>query len=381
MIGVALRDAAISSALLCGDFSSFYVPGVIIRDGQASRLYDLNLQRELTNKFWPSFNGNFYITAYPPFFYAILTPLSYLSPQTARHLFSLLMLALFVAAVTLTLRPFPELRKLRFSIALFSLCCLPTLAGILGGQNTALSMFLVSAMVAGFHRGDKTGLFWSGVAASCWLFKPQYGLIALFLGIPLGGLPFILGAGITGVALHLIASAVLGWNWLTIWFDAAMSFNNINYGLNAENSASLVGTAKAVADFLSLSETARLIVLAVVVSASGLFLIKLFLLNLRASRESRPLTALALLIGPAAILFSPQSLFYDLGVSLLPALLILGFQNDRTFTSWCIFSIALSLLSIYRHSLPVPLFLIGSLVCFAISWNFARRTLCSAQNL
>src|SRR5688572_15451523 len=61
------HDAEEKSLLKRGDFPGFYAPAVIVARGRYGWLYDPALQRAVENEFWPSFEGEFYMSVYPPY--------------------------------------------------------------------------------------------------------------------------------------------------------------------------------------------------------------------------------------------------------------------------------------------------------------------------
>lgn len=108
------------SALFRGDFQAFYAAAEIVWSGRGQELYDYALQREIQNRHWSDFEGQFYIYAYPPFFALALAPLAVLPPLAAKMLVSGILLACLIGALLLMRETSPFVQR-HFVFVLFCL--------------------------------------------------------------------------------------------------------------------------------------------------------------------------------------------------------------------------------------------------------------------
>ncbi|MCC6953166.1 MAG: DUF2029 domain-containing protein, partial [Deltaproteobacteria bacterium] len=321
---VALTDRARSSMLLRGDFPGFYAPAVILANGQNDRLYDLELQREVENRYWPRDEGQFFISAYPPFVARVLQPLSLLTPDTAKFTATALLFLCYVSAIVVAGWSDLTLRTRRSPELLYCLLLAPVAVGVLAAQNTAVSLLLICVALDQLRRPGVRHELVAGAALALWLFKPQFGLPSLFLvgicarrwGVLIGAIPI--------VAMYwLIGASVLGPNWLAEWVSAARSFGDANFGVNGHQMVSCIGGFHALAPFLDVSvENARTVGGGVALCLFGAYALRLWV-----SRDR--VTEHLVLLGPVVAICTPQTLFYDLGFC-LPAFLSALPQDARS---------------------------------------------------
>ncbi len=291
------------SIITQGDFPAFYSAAKILASDTPSSLYNEQAQAEIQNTFWPDLQGAFSSFAYPPYFAAALSPLAVLDPLPAQLLWLLLQSGFFLCGMALLSRarvtPFTFL-----DLAALNILFLPTFIGIFGGQTLGLSLCLFSALI---YAIAKERFFLAGVVAGLALFKPQYGIIfscaALIVGGASAGLALLLTAAFLGAVTYIGAGA----NAVGVWIDAAQNFAIKDYAANAQQMVSFPS-------FLGGSFFAQCL------GACAALLYFLFLFLRRHEWEGR--VHGILLLGPIAVLFSPQASFYDLGLAFLPLTLI-----------------------------------------------------------
>lgn len=363
------NDPHRSSMLRAGDFPGFYAPAVIIARGQTSRLYDPVLQRHIENEFWPEFfKGNYYMSVYPPYTMALLSPLGYLGPQAARNVFSILLLGAFVLSLFLLARHCRWSRRQAFIVAVLLLALAPLFYALIGGQNTAFSMLLYSGML--FFSGaiqDKASRryeFLTGLCAGLWLFKPQFGVFACAVVLFSLRPAMILGAALSGIAYYFLGALLLGFDWPQEWLSVLSWFSAENYLANQHNQISLAGFLEALARTCGFPAVSGLMGWGI---SALLFL--LYLAHFGGKNGSDRWRAGLLLFGPVLVLLSPQTLFYDLGIAFVSVLVSLNLCHRRQVV-WLLSVIPpLWLLVLYREVLSQPVLFVVSLACLTIVWR------------
>jgi len=345
------------SAFKRGDFPAFYAAAEIVWTGRGSELYEYNLQRDLENLYWPEFEGDFFIFAYPPFFALLISPLASLPPFTAKAVASALLLVFLLAAVFLARKATPFFdRHLAFSL-LYLLTLVPLGASIIGVQNTALSILCFTLFYSAVpsQRPVLTGL-----SASLLLYKPQFGLLLFFYLVGRVRRQELIGWGIGAFLLYLLGVPVLGISWPWIWLQEAAQFGDINFTINNQNMISLAGVMYW--GFTHwLDDGARGLPWAYAVSA---ILLLLSVHYIRARHER-------LVLVPYLVLFlAPQALFYDLGLAVFIFMQAMRPYRTKDFLLlgglWLYSAVAMGL----RDDIAFPLFTLPLLIMF---WIHARR--------
>lgn len=365
----ALRDHDSVSLLKRGDFPAFYSAAVIVSRGWSSQLYDADLQHQLQNFFWPSLAGEFYSYAYPPFVAALLAPLARFSPLAAKALFTGAMFVLFLGSFFLTSRIIPRLKDSLFPSFVYFLCFAPVLSGLAGGQNIALSLFLYTAAIYSLNRWNKQGEFLAGFCLGLWCFKPHYGACALLFVFLSGHFRILAGAIVPIVFYYTIAWTVSGLNWPFSWLEAAKLFADLDFQANQHQMVSIIGVSRATAEFLRANPhipgffPILGIVLTVILFAFAGF--RFWRLRSIPDNDQRN-TALIdafFLLGPTIVLISPHTLYYDLGICLIPVVRFISLDSDRRVNQAVLLSLVLFGLTLAKPFLavqPMALFAVFS---------------------
>ena len=169
LLGVGKFDLA--GQVVGTDYMQFYAAGSTLQRGEGSRLYDFEYQKKLEQDIvGKAFGGHFPFT--PPFFAWIFVPFSLLPYTYSFAIWSLsglvcLWLSLHWAGATQLSRWFG-----------WALTCFPVFASISFGQNSLLSLGLLSLTYLLWSRERR---WLAGLVCSLVLYKPQLALGVGFL--------------------------------------------------------------------------------------------------------------------------------------------------------------------------------------------------------
>jgi len=330
---VAWKD---SDLILKGypDFTGLYAAGQIVRNGEGSRLYDLDLEYRLQLGFAPhvSIRHGALPYVHPPFEALLFAPLSRLPYLAAYLVWNGLSLGILAWAMVM-LRPLVPLLQARNLglLVLISVAYLPLFICLLEGQDMPLLLLAVAgAYVSLQARHDFRAGSWLGLG----LFRPQL-VLPLFFIILLGktgGRPrwrksaMMLSAGLGLVALLECAAsvAVSGWSGFRL-YPKQVWMLEANHGYGAIMPADMPNVRGLVAAFLPDGARAALIAVA------GVSLVILILAGLvfRRARQM-PDTGLAFSLALIAIVLTSYHAFtYDLALLLWASLFVLSYLRDR----------------------------------------------------
>lgn len=337
-----------------GDFPGFYAPAVILSRGLEENLYDQKLQRNIENEFWPS-KGAYYSFAYPPFVALALKPLAAFTPRSAQLIFIAFHIACFLIALHLLSRLNPLLRQGYLFTLTGCLCFAPFFYAIFGAQNTALSMLLYTAAFIALKKQSGSGSFTSGILLGLWLFKPQYAAFGLLFLFGTKNLLGLVGFGVSATLLYILGAVVSGVSWPLEWLQTVTAFSSLNFIYNQQENVSVLGFFKA----LDLKFGSQLFWFL------GIFLTAItlawyFRSLLRAPKSANNF----MLLGPLTVALSPQTLFYDLGILLVPVLYYFKPLSDRKINQVVCFLALAGILTYFRQSFPVPPLILVTLALY-----------------
>src|SRR6185436_1973775 len=185
------RRDAITADAVGHDFLAFYTAGHFLREGQATRMYDLEAVRRFQKEvgeanhlelkkesFGPFWN--------PPFYAWIFVPLAGLPFRTALAVWWGINLVCLAGAVILLCRMLSEGGDWRIIglVPAILLNSLPFHQALNHGQNTFGSLLILSATVWFWRKGSA---LWAGMICGLLFYKPQLGaIVAVVLVLSLG---------------------------------------------------------------------------------------------------------------------------------------------------------------------------------------------------
>jgi hypothetical protein len=365
-----------------GDFPPFYTAAAMLKKGLGNRLYDFNLQSEIQSRTC-AVKHQFLPFIYPPYVAFFLTPFAQFSAENAKTVMVCSMLVFLILAISLAARVAPVLKQNILATTAFFLCFTPVLTGVLGGQNTALSMFFYAGILWSFSRQTRSGDWVCGIFLGLWIFKPQYALPVIVLFAFSKSWRIVAGAAAIGIVYYLIGSAISGFAWPLEWFDKARYFDKQYLLTNASRMISILRVLKT-GNFLipsGLPKERLTDVLGYGISLtifSWLAAKFFFAGNLSEnSKKRQKLRELLELAEPAVLLISPCSFFYDFGICILSCARHVKLQTDRQISIFIALALAGSMAAGYRDSFPVqPLFFAVVGIFFYLIRCFKRENAC-----
>jgi hypothetical protein len=143
-----------------GDFILFYVAGQVVEGHQTNHLYDPDVQEQIEHRLTGRWSGRHGLIN-PPFFALPFVPIAHLSYLAAFGLWSAFGIVLLLTSLSLV-------RRLDAAPWVFAF--VPVWAAISYGQNSLLSLFLLTLVLALLERGHDAR---AGVALGGLLYKPQ----------------------------------------------------------------------------------------------------------------------------------------------------------------------------------------------------------------
>ncbi len=307
------RGLSTVSGGLGGDYPAFYAAGRIVLSGATDHLYDFATQRAFGAEF-P--NGGFLPFVYPPFVAALYAPLATFGYRTSFALFNLLSFFSLFASVRLLWPISPTIRRNSWLVLAGLFFFYPVLRGILGGQNTALSLLVVCGTWRLFYaeRGVAAGLVLS--VLSC---KPQYLLPVVGAVFMARRFDAVLGV-VCGMGVFYAAGAwISGWGWPIDWLGTARAFAVVDAQSNMANSVSL-GQIPHLLGFPNgwIPMSLALSIWVAWVAWKG--------------RRGDFVVVLGI-SQVAALLIAPHAMYYDLGIA-APAILLLADRGRPRAAAW-----------------------------------------------
>lgn len=325
---VAWKD---SDLILKGypDFAGLYAAGQIVRNGEGSRLYDLDLEYQQQRTFAPHVSIRHGALPYlhPPFETLLFAPLSFLPYATAYLVWNGVGLAILAWAIVMLRPHLPLLQTSNLWLwVLLSIAYFPVFICLLQGQDMPLLLLAVAGAYISLQAGKnfRTGC-WLGLG----LFRPQLILPLLFIillgqtGSRLKWLKstMMLSAGLGVVAVVECAAsvAVSGWSGFR-YYPKYVWMLEANHGYGAIMPVDMPNIRGLVAAFLPDGGRGALLAIAAISMA---ILILAGLVFRRQQRTGNLGLAFSLAL-VATVLTSYHAFMYDLALLLWAALLVLS---------------------------------------------------------
>lgn len=354
--------AAISGGV-GGDYPSFYAAGDVALDDPGLGpvdLYDPATQFAAQEPVLaPDRDGNLYF-AYPAFFVAPYMPLAALG-FGASYLVHTVLMAGALIAVLVAIRPIAVLvRTHGLEVLAVSLTFFPLFRGITGGQNTALSLLLIAVIWRSLHDGREVP---AGIAAALLLFKPPLALPFLGALVLARRWRAVAASVATAVALYGIGALVTGPSWPSAWLDAVRYLDRVDTPFNVQNFVSVPGAAEAVFDIDSPAAT---------ILGFGLAAVAVLIVSWAWWREVGDLASRIALTTAGALVISPHALYYDAGLLVLVAIVLVERQPE--LRRWVPVLWAAGLTHLAADALGVSPLVVLVVLAFGVAFELVRSS-------
>lgn len=348
-----------ASGRVGGDFPAFYSAGTIVADGDIEHLWDPATQAAAQDGLLDDEDG-FIMFPYAPHVAGTYSLLARLPYRTAYVVHTAVMVGLLVGALAL-LRPMISVVDRRFALTLAAaLTAYPVFVGIGGGQNTALTLFLV-ALIWRSLADDREAV--AGLAAAALLFRPQYAVP--IIGLLLLGRYWraVTSAAAGAVGVWSVNAVILGPTWATTWLREVRPLLEADADVNALNEIAPIGFLHSI---LGTDATAALVVGGLVSVGIVAILVWCWWLSPLDLAERFAVTAGGLL------LIGPHTIYYDSSLLLFTVLVLFdrGYIAQRAVA----FAWAVGLLHLAKSTVGgSPLAVVALIVVAATLWRVGGR--------
>jgi hypothetical protein len=312
------------------DYAGFYTAGVVQREDGATQLYDFEIQDRALRRSVAVMPGDAYLVyVHAPFLAPLFRPFARLPYAQSFALWLLLSASLYVGAVLLALRTYPEAASRHpLTAVLIALAFEPfIMEAWLGGQVSALGAAVIAAALA-CDRGGRRLL--TGMSLSLLLYKPSLPPLILF-GLIAGRQWRELAGFATGaLVLAGLSIVVVGVDGVTDYVQVLLSYGRMG-GASGDAFRGIkyvdVASALRLAGMAPASARAAGVVAAVILS------ILLWRLWWRASSEQERLLAWASTLSLLPIA-SPYAPVYDVTVAVPGIICGIAGLNMSAGTRW-----------------------------------------------
>jgi len=298
------------------DFTIYYTGARLLRNGQASALYNLGTQyrTQLTFTHVPIRQGPLPYN-HPPFETILFVPFTLLKYWPAYLVWTALNLIMLAASVVLLRRQFPQLAAVPpIVLGLGATAFFPVAIGLIQGQDVILLLFLFVLAIICLERGNDAV---AGALLAAGLFRPHL-VVPLVVLLAIRRWRILLGFVPVALLLVGISVAIMGWS---------VPFDYVRFVLRVERTGAggfgphaVPNLRGLIADLPGLSFSGR--VTAVLVLASSVVVFFLALRRIRNGRDS--ILFASGLAAVTTILVSFHALSYDLTLLLPTALCLLS---------------------------------------------------------
>ncbi len=319
-----------------GDFVTFYFAGKIIKEKNGEKIYDPAYQKQVQDQILApeKIKGLLYYIN-PPSVAVAYSFFPFLPYRVAYHLHTLIMILFFVLGI-LILKPQLKGFSSNWWVAgLLGMVWFPMMHTIIGGQNAALTFFLLSW---GYVEIVKNRQGIAGVPLGLLLFKPQYavpllGLLILRKRWRTFAVAFLIGAG-----HYFLGAFFCGWDWPLRMLD---SVGNLYHSQERIAGGTTHISIVEVIDFsliqplenLQVEERFLTFIYCIGYGIVGGVVLCLIMLWRKAIPQREDFRLFWALATAATLLISLHTQYYDLSLLILPVLLILDFQLLRGYSA------------------------------------------------
>lgn len=331
-----------------GDFLAFFVGGTLVREGRGAALYDFSAQRAVHDSVLAEHREAIQRYLNPPGLAVAVAPSTALGYVPSFFLFTLAMVTALIAAGLVAAPALTGVRAVPLGGAtafLLTAGYLPIALTMFGGQDTALTLFLLAGAYAGLrtHRPLAAGVFLGLLT-----YKPQFAILPGLLVLVRREWRVTSVAALVALAHYAIGAMVVGLAWPIEMWHALAAQTPLELADTGLQQFSLVTAAR----LLLPSPTGRLVAFTV---ALGMIVLVVEATR-RISFDDPRFPALFGLVIAADMAASPHLQYYDAGLLALVSLLAL---ETRLYTRTPGFGARVLLAVLY---VSYPMYRLGSTV-------------------
>jgi hypothetical protein len=250
-----------------GDFIIFYTGAQIVSDGNAAKLYDLDVQSKYQQKLgFVSFlnPGGILPFNHPAYELLPFLPFIHLSFKSAYILWAVLNIVLILLAWRLLVPYFPSKHRLVLSTIVLTFS--PAWIAALRGQDSVISVLLFIGVFLCLKSGRDLA---AGGLLGLGLYKPQLVLPTAILLIVKRRWISLQALVATGIALMLLSATMTGWDGVIGYVKLLSWINRVHYAIYPEHMANVHGFVDAV---IGLSHPGTVSNLVIAITSVALYL-------------------------------------------------------------------------------------------------------------
>jgi hypothetical protein len=298
-----------------GDFMAFYTGASLIAQGRGAELYDYHAQAVVQRQVLGEPPNGFQGYLNPPLLAVAIAPMVRFGYLASFYAFGAASLAALGAAAAAVRRHLPHLGATpidAFTTAALALSFNPVIRSAIGGQNTAITLSLLALLYVGL-KGRNAAL--AGIALGLLTYKPQYFVVMAAVLALRGELAVLAVATLVGAAHYAIGALICGPAWPMAMLRGLAAYGPLEIATNGGTHFSWIrATAFSLPPAIGpiVGKLGALITLGVVALSARRF----------PAGDPRFGPAFALWV-TGTMLASPHLQYYDAGLLVLPALLVL----------------------------------------------------------
>ena len=324
------------------DFRQLYAAGCMVRTGQASRLYNREVQQRVQQEVVSGGSGSYIPFIRPAYEAIFLAPFSLLPYRTAYFCF--LGLNVLLLGVTITMLSSGSVWGV-VQVSSMVLCFIPVSITLFAGQDSVLLAVILAASSKAL---DRQRPLMAGAIAGLALFKFQLMIPIFLLFLVWKRWKFCYGFALSAFGLGLVSISVTGVHQLGSYIHLLQEVGRsktLGAPLMANLRGLLVGTVGGISEKTVIAANIGL----------GL-LLAIFLLRLQERRNA------LLLAIPAAVLCCYYVFGHDLTVLLLPIIAVMTARQATNLAWWSGMLLLLAPTALMTHSswvaVPIGFFLL-----------------------
>ena len=195
------------------DFAAFYTAGMIVKEGQSKRLYDLDLQRQMQAQFATRAKIKNTLLPYihPPFEAQLFSLLAYLKYRQAYLLWTGMQLVFLGLAIFLLMPDGTRTITNAILLGFLGVGLFPTAMALLQGQDSVLLLLIFSSSLFSWRRMHD---FLSGSVLAVGLIKFHLVIPIVLIFLLRRRYKFVLGFALVAILLLLLSAEMVGWSEL-----------------------------------------------------------------------------------------------------------------------------------------------------------------------